>query len=700
MTQSTTSPRVAIYARYSSEVQSSASIEDQLRVCHARADREGWTVVAEFTDAALSGATMLRPGYQALLSAMREGTVDLVLAESLDRFSRDLEHIAAFHKQAVFAGVRVVTLAEGEVGELAIGLKRTMGALYLKDLADKTRRGEEGRIRKGRAIGKPAYGYRVARRLGDDGEPERGLREIDPAEAAVVRRIFRAYAAGQSPMRIARTLNEERVPAPGGAVWSATTIRGRPTRRDGVLYNPIYAGQLAWNRRGSRKDPSSGRTVRHANEAGAVVTVEVPALRIVEPALWEAVQARLAQDAAPRCEGRAVRSFWRQRRPAHLLTGKVVCGCCGGSFHPVGKDYLGCYRAQHRGCSNRRRVRRPRLEARVLDALRRQLMPPDLVAVFIEAYRAEWNRLAAEQGAGRESRRRELQTVERQLENLVDAIADGLRSPALQAKLDALEARRAELRLAIDEARPVPPVLHPRLAEVYRQHVAQLQERLRSPDATEALEAARALIDKVIISPPEDDDDPPGIELVGHLQAMLHAGTGTGRGNNTAARSRATRNDPVLNVLIGSAKAGQGPLALARAPPSREGLSPVGREPCCYASPAHSSIAAASASAGALPPQSTNWKAGKNRSHSVTAISTMSSSASTDSPPAPRSSTEWRNTGVFSSAQTPKWPSQSFSFASASSSCTCGLRGAGTFRSKAQKKCIALISPHQEKCSV
>lgn len=400
MIQPTTSPRAAIYARFSTELQREASLEDQLRICTAQARAQGWTIVETFTDAALSGATTLRPGYQALLAAMRERRIDVVLAESLDRFSRDLEHVAAFHKHARFAGVRIVTLAEGEVTELAVGLKGTMGALYLKDLADKTHRGEEGRIRKGRAIGKPSYGYRMVRRLGADGEPERGLREIHPVEAAVVRRIFRDYAAGQSPMRIARTLNEEGVPAPRGGVWSATTIRGRPTRRDGVLYNPIYAGQLAWNRRGSRKDPISGRTVRHANAAEAVVMVEVPALRIVEPALWEAVQARLARDAAPRCEGRAVRSFWRQRRPAHLLTGKVVCGCCGGSFHPVGKDYLGCYRAQHRGCSNRRRVRRPLLETRVLDALRRQLMPPDLVAVFIEAYREDMEPSGRRTGSG------------------------------------------------------------------------------------------------------------------------------------------------------------------------------------------------------------------------------------------------------------------------------------------------------------
>ena len=106
---------------------------------------------------------MLRPGYQALLTAIRIGKVQVVLAESLDRFSRDLEHIASFHKQCVFHQVRIHTVSEGDISELHIGLKGTMGALYLKDLADKTRRGLEGRIRAGRCTGTEPP--RVCRRL-------------------------------------------------------------------------------------------------------------------------------------------------------------------------------------------------------------------------------------------------------------------------------------------------------------------------------------------------------------------------------------------------------------------------------------------------------------------------------------------------------------------------------------------------------
>jgi hypothetical protein len=73
--------RVIIYARYSSDLQSPASIEDQLRICRTRAEKEGWHVVEAFTDHPVSGATTLRPGYQALLETLRAGGVDIVLAE-------------------------------------------------------------------------------------------------------------------------------------------------------------------------------------------------------------------------------------------------------------------------------------------------------------------------------------------------------------------------------------------------------------------------------------------------------------------------------------------------------------------------------------------------------------------------------------------------------------------------------------------
>jgi hypothetical protein len=105
--------KVAIYARYSSDNQRDASIADQLRVCREFATRQGWTIVDEFTDHAVSGATLLRSGFQRLMRDALNGRFDVVLSEALDRFSRDQEDTAGLFKRLTFAGVNIVTLAEG-----------------------------------------------------------------------------------------------------------------------------------------------------------------------------------------------------------------------------------------------------------------------------------------------------------------------------------------------------------------------------------------------------------------------------------------------------------------------------------------------------------------------------------------------------------------------------------------------------------
>jgi DNA invertase Pin-like site-specific DNA recombinase len=161
---------------------------------------------------------------------------DVVIAEALDRFSRDQEDTAGLFKRFTFVGVRIVTLAEGEVTHLHVGLKGTMNALFLKDLADKTRRGLRGRIELGKSGGGVSYGYRVTRSL-DAGVPTTGDREIVASEASIVQRVFREYAAGLSPKAIAKRLNADHESGPGGTAWSPSTIHGNPARGTGILNN-------------------------------------------------------------------------------------------------------------------------------------------------------------------------------------------------------------------------------------------------------------------------------------------------------------------------------------------------------------------------------------------------------------------------------------------------------------------------------
>ena len=240
--------RAAIYARYSTNLQSSASIDDQFHQCRKRADAEGWQVFEVYSDKAISGASTLRAGYQQMMMDARAGKFEVLIAEAMDRLSRDQEDIAGLYKQLTFAGVKLITLSEGEINELHVGLKGTMNALFLKDLADKTRRGLEGRVRQGKSGGGNAYGYDVVKQVDEQGEPIRGDRRINEPESLTVCRIFTAFAQGHSPRAIARSLNDEGIPGPRGGAWRDTTIRGHHTRRTGILRNNLYIGQLIWNK--------------------------------------------------------------------------------------------------------------------------------------------------------------------------------------------------------------------------------------------------------------------------------------------------------------------------------------------------------------------------------------------------------------------------------------------------------------------
>jgi DNA invertase Pin-like site-specific DNA recombinase len=233
--------RAVIYARYSSDLQRDASIKDQVRVCRRRIDAEGWSLQQVYSDHGVSGATHLRLRYQALLHDARKQQFDVVVAESLDRLSRDQEHVAGLFKQLSFHGVTLLTIAEDEITELHVGLKGAMSALYLKDLAQKTRRGLEGRVRQGRSAGGLSYGYRIVRKIGPNGAPTTGDREVDENEAGVVRGVFAAFTAGRA---IAKELNDGGIAGPRGVPWGASTIYGNQQRGTGILNNELYVGRL------------------------------------------------------------------------------------------------------------------------------------------------------------------------------------------------------------------------------------------------------------------------------------------------------------------------------------------------------------------------------------------------------------------------------------------------------------------------
>jgi site-specific DNA recombinase len=517
--------RAVIYARYSSDKQREASIEDQVEVCRRYAAAQGWTVVGTYMDAALSGASRFRPEFQRLLGDAGKKQFEVVICEAVDRLGRRLADTADLQDRLAFHGVRLFTPSLGEVTPIHVAVMGMMAQMALKDLGEKTRRGQLGRVLKGKVAGGLAYGYRVAQ----DEDGGGGAREIDPDEAKTVERIFREFGAGKSPEAIAKDLNREGAQGPGGRAWSNTTIRGQAERGTGILNNGLYHGVLEWNRCSYVKDPRTGKRVARPNPPEQWEVQPVPELRIVSEELWQKAKERQAAvrptrvaEEAGSASGAALNESHRSR---FLLSGLLSCGCCGGGYTVIGKDRYGCATRRQKGtCDNARTITRQQIESRVLEGLKERLLAPDLVAEFIREFQEVVGREREERKAQVRQREKKRAEVERKIAGLMKAIEDGLYEPSMKDRMKALQAEREALAAEPDTAstHDLDVLMHPRLPELYRRKVAELERVLEGPDRAEAMDLIRSMIDRVDITPRADGG---GVDAVlhGDLAAILAA---------------------------------------------------------------------------------------------------------------------------------------------------------------------------------
>src|SRR6056297_1189178 len=517
MTHGTQPKRVAIYARFSSDMQSPKSIEDQVRECRVHAQREGWTVVQVFSDVAISGATNGRPDFDALQAAVRAGQFDIVLFEHLDRLGRDLEFLMAFYKLAHYEDTELHQLRRGKLGIFDIGILGTFAQLFLEELSHKTRRGLTGRIEAGKSAGGLSYGYKV-RRV-ENGEPVKGEIDIDPEEAKIVTRIFEEYAAGKSPLAIARDLNAEGIPAPAkdtkrltSGHWKQNTIYGHRGRGTGILNNELYIGRRVWNRLRYSKHPETGKRVSRLNPREDWTIIEKPDLRILPDKLWERAKARQESVDAARTKaehgGRSgAGASQGARRRKYLLSGLLSCGQCGGNLTVAGTAHRRryyCANAKEKGeavCAGMPGLKETDAADAILSCLRSGLMQESAYERFRGRFTEQLR--AQEHESGDALRRHDEQIREKAKAhaNVLKAVETGDHSPALIAhfnKLDgelkALEARRAALV-------PVPVELPDDLPALYRSYVDNLTATLTDEAvAGPAADELHDLIDGVTVS--------------------------------------------------------------------------------------------------------------------------------------------------------------------------------------------------------
>ena len=514
--------KVAAYARYSSEQQSAASLDDQLRNCRAYAERMGWPAPVAYTDAAISGARADRPGYQRLLQDAHRFNV--ILLDDLSRLSRDNVEVQQQVRRLKFAGVRVIAVSDAidtddKGHKLGVGLRGLMGELYLDDLREKTHRGLAGRALQGASGGGLGYGYRVT---------EVGQRAIDEAQATIVRRIFAEYIEGRSPREIAIGLNRDGVPSPRGGTWANSAIYGDKKRGIGILSNQLYVGRQVWNRSRWIKHPDTGRKVRQERPPSEWIVTDIPDLAIIDVDTWQRAQARMQgtrRDIAPRAVG---------RQPSNLLSGLLVCEECGGPFVVIDRYNYGCNIHKDRGppaCGNKTRLRRAAAETALLAGIKDQLLTEEAFQLM----QREVQRALKDHAPDTTSLAKRLQEAERVRENVMAAIRAGIITPSTKAELERAEAAAAAAAQELAAAkRFTPSTIVPRLRERWREAVDALAQRGR--DIPKARAAIRELLGEKIIVRNEKGDLIAEIASSSDAQITVVAGAGFGRYLRNAVR--------------------------------------------------------------------------------------------------------------------------------------------------------------------
>lgn len=461
--------RLAIYARFSTDLQDKTSIAGQIANCEALAAQKGFTVVAQYHDAAQSGNDDNRPQYQQLLADSEAGLFDAIIVDETSRLTRRpgelprLLEILAFRKQFLFdcSGFD----SRQESAPLLASIYGGIDSLELRKIKRRTHRGLRERHSARYSAGGKTYGY--SSEAVDPIDPDTKWRKvIDEDEAKWVVWIFDRYAEGMGGKRIAAELNRLQVPSPGAkwkrtirrrdGKWQHSAILGMAARNSGILRNELYIGRDIWNRGEWIKKPGTSTRAYRQRPKEEWIIVEHPELRIVPQELWNRVKARLVNpNAAASRPG---------RRGKYLLTGILKCAECEGSLTLVDRRCYGCG-TRHRGgnaaCSNPIRLRRTKLEDRLLSDVRSELLSPDVIR-WVE--REVANALNAPDDADRHEA--DLSSVEAEISRVVDAIAQVGMSPALQAKLQELETRKVDAEIALGDAQS--PVVFPNRIEVQR----------------------------------------------------------------------------------------------------------------------------------------------------------------------------------------------------------------------------------------
>ena len=435
---------VAIYVRWSTDDQGEGTtLEVQLEGCRHYALSQGWRPREELTfiDDGYSGGNLNRPALTRLRQLVARGEVDCVVVFKVDRLSRNIVDavdlvLNEWQGRCAFKSAREPIDTTSDLGRVIFGILAMFADFERSQIRERTLSGKLRRIAQGEQLhGEPAYGYRPSH--------VRGQWTEEPAEAALVRRIFRLAAAGESAAAICRRLNAEGCRTRAGRPWSSRAVLW-------ILRNRLYIGEVVFGRTQARRvDEGRARAVRVPRSQPAIWTATRAAPPLVERDLFLAVQEVLAarQVRHRQAGGRALVS-------PHLLVGLARCRC-GGALavkRQRGGDSYYCPGAAEGRCGCEpgyipKEAVEPVILAELATLVGRAALAPARVQEALGRWQQDRRAILAQRAEAERTLRRLAEQEERLLRMVREGTVNPADLPDLRRSHHA-ERRQAEERLA------------------------------------------------------------------------------------------------------------------------------------------------------------------------------------------------------------------------------------------------------------
>ena len=399
------------YARFSSHAQNEQSIEGQLKTCFEFAERNGYRVVGDYIDRAISGvAAENRPEFQRMIADAAKRQFQAVLVYQLDRFARNRYDSATYKSKLKKYGVRVISarenISDDASGILIEGVLESMAEYYSVELGQKIKRGMELNAEKCLSIGSGvSLGYSV---------DENKHYVVHEDEAAVVRKIYDMYTGGSTVADIIRYLNETGVRTRLGNPYNKNSLRT-------VLINRRYLGIYVY------KD------------------TEIPGgiPRIIDDETFYHAQEIMAKNKKAPARAKAIDENY-------LLTTRLYCGDCNAAITGVSGtshtgavyQYYQCVTSRRKGGCKKKTVKKAYIEDRVIEETVKILTPAyiDMLARSIES--------CCEKKRNTDSLKRLTKLVrenEKATDNLIKALETGKAADVISAQIEKRQKEKAEL---------------------------------------------------------------------------------------------------------------------------------------------------------------------------------------------------------------------------------------------------------------